>query len=150
MSEMPRHPITRHQWRRNFWTFYYANTTVTQLYTLQVSKPTSKIECQHEATRQSVSTDIRYDVNKDVLATRYCLLSDVTIAGLPRCPVWCQLVTVPTDPFTTFTTQTGPFLSEWAKCQPGNSQNSRTVLPTTNVMADFETQFPSNHMSYLV
>jgi len=33
----------------------------------------------------------------------------VTIAGRPRCPLWCRLVTVPTDPFTTLTRPTGPF-----------------------------------------
>jgi len=32
--------------------------------------------------------------------TRYRPLWDVTIAGSPRCPVWCRLVTVSTDPFT--------------------------------------------------
>jgi len=50
----------------------------------------------------------------------------------PRSPVWCQLVTVPTDPFTTFTSPTGPLLSEWEKCQPRNTQNGGTRLPITN------------------
>jgi len=85
--------------------------------------------------------------------TRYCLLWHVTIAGLPRCPVWCQLVTVTTDPFTTFTRSTGPFLYEWAKCQPRNTQNSGTVFPIVNLMADSESgspflfKFHSNHRS---
>jgi len=43
-------------------------------------------------------------------------IRDVTIAGLPWCPVWCRLVTVPTDPLTKFTSPTDPFLPEWAKC----------------------------------
>jgi len=55
--------------------------------------------------------------------TRYRPLRDMTTAGPPQCPVWCRLVTVPTDPFTTFTRPTGPVLSELVKCQPGNSQN---------------------------
>jgi len=46
-----------------------------------------------------------------------------------------RLVTVFTDPLTR---TTAPFLSEWAKCQPGNTQNGRTVLPIGNMMADSE------------
>jgi len=67
---------------------------------------------------------------------------DVTIAGPPRCPVWCRLVTVPTDPFTTFTSPTGPFLSEWATCQLGNTQNGRLVLRNTNLMVDSKAGSP--------
>jgi len=63
---------------------------------------------------------------------------DVTIAGLPWCPVWCRLVTVPTDPFTTFTSPSSPFLSEWVKCPPGNTQNGGTVLLIASLMAGSE------------
>jgi len=84
------------------------------------------------------------------MKTRYRPRWEVTIAGPPRCPVWCQLVTVPTDPFTAFTRPTGPFLSEWAKCQPGNTQNGRTVLPIENLMADSESGSPVSYSSFLV
>jgi len=77
-------------------------------------------------------------------------VSDVRIAGPPRCPVWCRLVTVPTDSFTTFTSPTGPFLSQWAKCQPGNTQNGGTVLPIANLMADSESGSPVSYSSFLV
>jgi len=82
--------------------------------------------------------------------TRYHPLWDVTIAVPPRCPVWCRLVTVPTDPFTTFTRPVGPFLSEWAKCQPGNTQNGRTVLPIVNLMADSESGSPISHSLFII
>jgi len=72
------------------------------------------------------------------------------IAGPPRCPVWCRLVTVPTDPFTTFTSPTGPLLSEWAKCQLGNTQDGRTVLPIANLMADSESGSPVSYSRFLV
>jgi len=52
-----------------------------------------------------------------------------------------------TDPFTS---PTGPFLSEWAKCQPGNTQNGRTVLPIANLMADSELGSPVSCSSFLV
>jgi len=35
-----------------------------------------------------------------------------------------RLVTVPSDPFTR---PTAPFLSEWVKCQPRNTQNGGTT-----------------------
>jgi len=82
--------------------------------------------------------------------TRYRLLWDVTTAGPPRCPVWCRLVTVPTDPFTTFTSPTGPFLSEWAKCQPGNTQNGGTILPILYLMEDSESGNPSSYSHFIV
>jgi len=72
------------------------------------------------------------------------------IAGPPRCPVWCRLVTVPTDPFTTFTSPTDPFLSEWVKCQPGNTQNGGTVLPIAKLMADYESRSPISYSGFLV
>jgi len=81
------------------------------------------------------------------ISARYRPLWDVTIAGPPLCPVWCQLVTVPTDPFTTFTIPTGPFLSEWVKCQP---RNGGTVLPIANLMADSESGSPVPQLSFLV
>jgi len=61
--------------------------------------------------------------------------------------VWCRLVTVSTDPFTTFSSPTGPFLSEWAKCQPGNIQNGGTIA---NLMADSESGSPISYSSFLV
>jgi len=79
----------------------------------------------------------------------YRPLLDVTIAGPPRCPVWCRLVTVPTFPFTTFT-RPYPFLSEWAKCQPGNTRNGGTVLPIANLMADYESGTPSSCLRFIV
>jgi len=105
--------------------------------------------------------------------TRYRPMWDVTIAGRPaRCPVWlCSpflsvklciwrctkctrrnswvstLVTVPTDPFTR---PTDPFLSEWAKCQPGNTQNGGTVLPIANLITDSEPGSLDSYSSFLV
>jgi len=61
-----------------------------------------------------------------------------------------RLVTDPTDPFTTFTSTTGPLLSEWVKCQPGNTQNGRTVLPIANLIADSESRSPVSYSSFLV
>jgi len=78
--------------------------------------------------------------------TRYRPLWDVTIAV----PVWCRLVTVPTDPLTTLTRPIGPFLSEWPKCQTGNTQNGGTVLPIANLMADSESESPISYSSFLV
>jgi len=84
--------------------------------------------------------------------TTYYPLWEVTIAGFPRCPVWSRLVTVPTDPLTTFTSPTGPFLSEWAKCQPGNIQDGETYFRSRiwwqmlNVEAKFVFEFLSNDM----
>jgi len=67
----------------------------------------------------------------------------VTIAVPPRCPVWCRQVPVPIDPFTTFTSPTGwSFLSEWAKCQPGNTQNGGTVLPIVNLWLILNREHP--------
>jgi len=68
----------------------------------------------------------------------------------PQCPVWCRLVTVPTDPFTIFTSPTGPFRSEWAKRQLGNTQTGGTVLPIANLMADSELKSPVSYSSFLV
>jgi len=42
----------------------------------------------------------------------------VTLLKYNELSMWCRLVTVPTDPFTTFSSPTGPFLFEWVKCQP--------------------------------
>jgi len=80
--------------------------------------------------------------DRAVPGIRYRPSWDVTIAGPPRCLVWCWLVTVPTEPFITFTSSTSLFLSKWAKCQPGNTQNGRTVLQITNLMANSEVRFP--------
>jgi len=55
-----------------------------------------------------------------------------------------------TDPFTTFTGPTGLFLSEWAKCRSGNTQNGRTVHPTANLIADSESGSPSSHSRFIV
>jgi len=78
------------------------------------------------------------------------VLWDLTIAGLPRCTVWCQLVTIPTEPIPTFTRPTGLFLSEWAECQPGNTKNGRTVFLITNLMADSELGSSVPYSSFLV
>jgi len=77
---------------------------------------------------------------------------DVTIAGPPpRCQAWCRLVTVSTDPFTTFTRPTSPFLSERVmKCQPGNTKNGGTVLPIANLMADPELGSPSSYLPFIL
>jgi len=64
--------------------------------------------------------------------------------------VWCRLATVLTHPFTTFTSPTGPFLSEWANCRPGNTQNGGTVLSTANLMADSEPGSPISSSRFLV
>jgi len=74
----------------------------------------------------------------------------MTIADPPRCPVWCRLVTFPTDSFTTFTRPTGPFLSEWAKYQLGNTQNGGTILPIANLMADSESGSPVSYSSFII
>jgi len=76
-------------------------------------------------------------------------LWDVMIAGPPQCPVWCRLVTVPTDPFTTVTRATGPLLSERAKYQPGNTQIDGAILPIANLMADAESGSPSSYSRFL-
>jgi len=58
---------------------------------------------------------------------------------------------LPTDLFTTFTSPTGsPFLPEWVKCQPGNTQNGGTVLPIVNLMADSESESLDSHSSFPV
>jgi len=60
-----------------------------------------------------------------------------------------RLVTVHTNPFTR---PTVPFLSACAKCQPGNTQNGRTVglLPIANLMADSELGSRDSYSSFLV
>jgi len=40
--------------------------------------------------------------------------------------------------------------SEWAKCQPRNTQNGRTILPIVNLMADSESRSPVSYSSFLV
>jgi len=62
-----------------------------------------------------------------------------------------RLVTVPTDPFTR---PSAPFMCEWAKCQPRNTQNGRTVLLIVNHdgrfwigKSRFLYELPSNHTS---
>jgi len=61
-----------------------------------------------------------------------------------------SVVTVPTDPFTTFTMPTGPFLFEWAKCQTANTQNGGTALPIANLVADSESGSPSSYSRFIV
>jgi len=88
------------------------------------------------------------EISKLVMfGARHCALWDVTIAGPTRCPGWCQLVTVSVDPFTS---TTGPFLSEWAKCLPRNTQNGRTVLQIVNLIADSETGSPGSYSCFVV
>jgi len=41
-------------------------------------------------------------------------------------------------------------MSEWAKCQPGNTQNDRTVLPIVNLMADSESGNPNFYSRFIV
>jgi len=41
------------------------------------------------------------------------------------------------------------FLSELAKCQPGNTQNGRTVPPVANLMADSELGSPDSYLSFV-
>jgi len=55
-----------------------------------------------------------------------------------------------TDPVTTVTRSTSPFLSEWAKCQSRNTKNGGTVLPIANLMADSESGSPDSYSSFLV
>jgi len=74
-------------------------------------------------------------------------LWDVMIAGLPRCPVWCRLLTVSTDSFNSVS---GPFLSEWAKCQPGITLNGVTVLLIANLIGDSESGSPVSYSSFLI
>jgi len=93
------------------------------------------------------TTDYMSSVIRD---SSYCSLWDVTIAVPLRCPVWCRLVTVPTDPFTTLKRPAGPFVSEWTTCQPGNTQNGGTVFLITNTMADSESGSPVSCSSFLV
>jgi len=71
----------------------------------------------------------------------------VTIAGPLWCPVWCWLVTVPADPFITFTRPTSPFLSEWVKCQP---RMAEPYFRLRNLMADSESGSPSSYSSLIV
>jgi len=59
-------------------------------------------------------------------------------------------VNVPTDPLTTFTSPTGPFLSERAKCEPRNTQDDRTVLLIGNLMANSESESPVSYSSFPV
>jgi len=56
-------------------------------------------------------------------------------------------VTVPNH---TLTMPSSICLSEWAKCQPWNTQNRGTVLPIVNLMADSELRRPDYCSSYLV
>jgi len=58
-----------------------------------------------------------------------------------------SLVTVPTDPFTR---PTVPFLSEWAKCQHGNTQNGGTVLPIANLMANSKSERTDSYSRFQV
>jgi len=51
--------------------------------------------------------------------------------------------------FTTCTSPTGPFLFEWVKSQPRNTQNGKTTIPIVNLMADSESGSPGYHSSFL-
>jgi len=51
---------------------------------------------------------------------------------------------------SSFTRPTGPFLSEWAKCQPRNIQNFGSILPIMNLMADSESESPSYYSQFIV
>jgi len=69
----------------------------------------------------------------------------VMIAGPPRCPVWCRLVTVPTDPFTTFTRPTGPFLSWVGEMATRKHSKCRNHTSIVNLVADSELGNPSSY-----
>jgi len=95
----------------------------------------SSLECRRRppgtlCTRTTASRTAPHGNRTWLLHTAYHTMYrpswDVTIAGPPRCPVWCRLATVPTDPFTTFTRPTGPFLSEWANRETPQNSGTRT------------------------
>jgi len=99
---------------------------------------------------------MKLDFQWMVIKTRYRPLWEVTIAGPPRYPVWCRLVTVPTDPFTTFARPTGPFMSEWDPTRKYPNWRNRT----SDLESDrrfwmgfwiekpgFLFEFPCNHVS---
>jgi len=81
------------------------------------SLPLTGDACSSAANTLTIVIQTNWIVLNADIKTRYRPLWDVTIAGPPRCLVWCRLVTVSTDPFTTFTSPTNPFLSEWVKWQ---------------------------------
>jgi len=77
--------------------------------------------------------------------TRYRPLWDVTIAGPPRCPVWCRLVTVPL--IQLLQSQSQPAHPQWAKCRPRNTQNGETIA---NLVVDSESGSPSSYSRFIV
>jgi len=98
------------------------------------------------ATTHATGLQLVFDPNRTIY-TRHHPLWDVMIAGLPRCPVWCLLVTVPTDPFTTFTRPTAVWIGE---VPTWNTQNGGTILPIANPLADSELVSPVSYSSFLV
>jgi len=66
---------------------------------------------------------------------RFCPLCDGTIAGPLWWPVWCRLVTVPTDPLTR---PTAHFCSNGQSANPETLKNGIPVLPIANPTADSE------------
>jgi len=70
-------------------------------------------------------------------STKHYAKNSTVSNGRREAYYYTRLVTVPTDPLTTL-----KFLSEWAKCQPGNTQNGGTVLLIANLMADSESGSP--------
>jgi len=99
----------------------------------------------------------------DCHKTRYCPLWDVMTAD----PPWCPLPSVVVFSFSFSeagirwcawsTQQNGqcsqancPFLSEWVKCQAGNTKNGGTVLLIANLMADSESGSPDSYSRFLV
>jgi len=88
------------------------------------------------------------------ITLRYRPLCDVTIDGPPWCPVWCRLVTVLTDPLTTFTRQTAHFglngrrsatqkHPKWQNCTSDRESDGRFWIGRPG----FVFEFPSNYMS---
>jgi len=65
--------------------------------------------------------------------TRYRPLRDVTIAGPPRCQVWCRL-----------------YATVYRRKRPGNTQDGGTILPIAKLMADSESGSPDSYSSFLV
>jgi len=101
-------------------------------------------------TEELATTKYTQNSTKLTLKQGIVVLWDVTIAGPPMCPVWCQLVTDPTDTFTTFTCSTSQFLPEWAKRRPRNTQNGETVLSIANLVADSQSKSQSSYLRFIV
>jgi len=83
----------------------------------------------HCSCPDSLSTGSNYNSTFSVIA-RYRPLLDVTIAGPPRCPVWCRLCG-----------------TVYQRKQPGNTENGTIVLPIPDLMVESESGSPDSHSS---